>query len=228
MSQRSSEVAGSDIPRSERNQRRPGTTRLRVIRGHGGGPPAQPWEPPVSNAQLAILILIAFEAMVFLGLITAYFILRSGHMAWPPPDMPRLPLAVSAVNTLMLTCSAFTMWRALAAVRAADLAGLRSNLVASTVLGCLFLAVQGSEWVRLIHQGLTLSSGAYGSIFYTLVGLHAAHVVAAVIWLLAVLLLAWRGRFTARHHTPVQLCAMYWYFVCGLWLVLFGLVYVYE
>ena len=203
-------------------------TRLRVIRGHGGGPPPQTWEPPVSNAQLAILILIAFEAMVFLGLITAYFILRSGHLAWPPPDMPRLPLAVSAVNTGMLTFSAFTMWRALSAVRAADLGGLRSGLMATTVLGVGFLGVQGSEWVRLIHQGLTLSSGAYGSIFFTLVGLHALHVVAAVIWLLTVLMLAQRGRFTARQHAAVQLCAMYWYFVCGLWLVLFGLVYVYE
>ena len=192
-----------------------------------GGPPRAS-EPPISNAQLAILIFIAFEAMIFMGLISAYFVLRSGHMAWPPPDMPRLPLAVSAVNTVMLTFSAFTMWRALSAVRRADVAGLRSGLVATAVLGGGFLAVQGSEWVRLIRQGLTLSSGAYGSIFYTLVGLHAAHVVAAVVWLLAVLALAQRGRFTERRHTAVQLCAMYWYFVCGLWLVIFGLVYVYE
>ena len=173
---------------------RPVGTRLRVIRGHGGGPPPQAWEPPVSNAQLAILILIAFEAMIFLGLITTYFILRSGHLAWPPPDMPRLPLAVSAVNTAMLTFSALTMWRALSAVRAADLGGLRSNLVATTVLGSGFLAVQGSEWVRLIHQGLTLSSGAYGSIFYTLVGLHAAHVVAAVdltLFVVVAVLICW-------------------------------------
>ena len=123
---------------------RPASTRLRVIRGHGGGPPPQAGEPPVSNAQLALLILIAFEAMIFLGLITTYFILRSGHLAWPPPDMPRVPLAVSAVNTAMLTFSALTMWRALSAVRAADLGGLRSNLVATTVLGSGFLAVQGS------------------------------------------------------------------------------------
>jgi heme/copper-type cytochrome/quinol oxidase subunit 3 len=205
------------------------TPRLRVIQGHGGGPPPQTWEPPVSNAQLAILIVIAFEAMVFVGLITTYFVLRSSnHLAWPPPDMPRLPLAVSSVNTVMLTLSAFTMWRARSAIRAADEAGLRSSLTATTVLGVGFLAVQGSEWSRLIRQGLTLSSGSYGSIFYTLVGLHALHVVAAVVWLLAILVLARRGHFTAKRHAGVQLCAMYWYFVCALWLVVFGLVYVYE
>jgi len=200
-----------------------GPPRLRVVQGYGGGRPV--WQPPVSNAQLAILIFIAFESMVFMGLVSAYFVLRSSSFAWPPPEMPRLPLAVTTVNTVMLSFSAFTMWRAVAGVRAGSEPRLRSALVATAVLGVGFLAVQGSEWVRLIHQGLTLSSGSYGSIFYTLIGLHAAHVVGAVIWLVVVLAIAYRQGFSREQHQGVRLCAMYWYLVCGLWVILFGTVY---
>lgn len=203
--------------------------RLTLVRGYGGGGPPEPAvrQLPISNAQLGVLIFIAFETMVFVGLVTAYWVLRSGAFAWPPPNLPRLPLAVTWVNTAMLTLSAFTMFRAVRAARAGSPAGLRSALIATAALGTGFLLVQGSEWARLIHQGLTLSSGSYGATFYTLIGLHALHVVGAVVWLLAVLAIAHRGGYTAKHHAAVALCATYWYYVCALWLVLFGIVYLY-
>jgi cytochrome c oxidase subunit 3/cytochrome o ubiquinol oxidase subunit 3 len=89
----------------------------------------------------------------------------------------------------------------------------------------VFLVVQGSEWVRLLRHGLTLSTGVYASTFYTLIGTHAAHVAAAVVWLGGVLVLARRGRFDGGASTAVEVCAVYWAFVCVLWLVLFALVY---
>lgn len=206
----------------------PATHRLRLIHGSGsGGPPVAAQQPPISNAQLAILIFIAFETMIFAGLLSAYWILRSSSFAWPPPNLPRLPLAVTWVNTAILTFSAVTMARAVAAARAGSTAGTRTALTATAILGSGFLAVQGSEWVRLIHQGLKLSSGSYGAIFYSLIGLHAVHVVGAVVWLLVVLAFALRGRYTAERHAGVRLCATYWYFVCALWIVLFGIVYLY-
>lgn len=214
----------------EQPNTRPVERRLTLVHGYGGsdGPPATAVRPPpISNAQLGVLIFIAFETMIFAGLTTAYWVLRSGSFAWPPPNLPRLPLAVTAVNTVVLTFSVFTMSRAVKAIRTGSQPGLGSALVATTVLGVGFLAIQGSEWVRLIHQGLTLSSGSYGATFYTLIGLHAAHVVGAVIWLLAVLVIAQRGGYAANRHAGVTLCATYWYYVCALWVVLFAVVYVY-
>lgn len=204
-----------------------GSAHRRVsVPGFGdGSPPTGVRQPPVSNAQLALLIFIAFETMIFMGLITAYWVLRANSFTWPPPELPRLPLAVTWVNTGMLLFSAFTMSRAVAAIRAGSQDGLRSALVGTAVLGVGFLAVQGSEWVRLIRQGLTLSSGSYGSTFYTLIGLHALHVVSAVVWLLAVLTVAQRQHYTATRHAGVRLCATYWYFVCALWIILFAVVY---
>ena len=90
----------------------------------------------------------------------------------------------------------------------------------------IFLAVQGGEWVRLVRFGLTVSSGAYGGTFYTLIGTHGVHVLAALIWLTLVTLAAMRGRYTARDHVGVAVCAMYWHFVVALWPMLYLLVYV--
>jgi len=111
-------------------------------------------------------------------------------------------------------------------MRAADDA-LARGLAATTAFGATFLAVQGFEWARLVRHGLKLSSGTYGATFYVLIGCHAVHVLVAVVWLAIVALLARRGAFTARPHGALEMCALYWYFVCGLWAVLFPLVYLY-
>jgi heme/copper-type cytochrome/quinol oxidase subunit 3 len=144
---------------------------------------------------------------------------------WPPPGQPYLPVEATWVNTGLLTFSAATMRRAVEAIRADHAATMRASLLGTAVLGAIFLIAQGSEWVRLVNHGLTLSSSVYGSMFYSLIGLHGLHVLGAVGWLGVVFLGAVRGRYSAERRTAVELCALYWYFVCGLWIVLFGLVY---
>ena len=170
---------------------------------------------------------LAFEAMFFGGLIGAFLVFRLSSPRWPPPGQPYLPVAVTWINTGILLLSSVTMRRARRAICAGDRPGLLRGLGMTAALGTLFLVVQGTEWVRLVKFGLTLSSGTYGTTFYTLIGCHGLHVLAAVMWLLVVLCLARGGRFSAREHVGVQLCGMYWHFVVGLWPVLFGLVYLY-
>ena len=193
-----------------------------------GGPPA--WEPlrkepVVSNAVLGMLMFLAFEAMFFAGLLGAFLVFRLASTNWPPPGEPYLPIGVTWINTGILVGSVYTMRRAHRAIRAGNQAGLVHGLGLTALLGATFLAVQGSEWIRLVHYGLTLRSGTYGATFYTLIGCHGVHVLAAVLWLAAVLCLATRGRFSPERHIGVQLCKMYWMFVVGLWLVLFPSVY---
>ncbi len=183
-------------------------------------------EPPlISSGRLAILILIAGETMVFAGLIGALLVYKGEAPFWPPPGLPRLPLFVSSVNTLVLLASAATMCLAVRAVHQNRQRVLRRRLLVTGALGLAFLAVQGNEWVRLVAHGLRLSSGTYGATFYTLVGFHGAHVTAAAIWLAVVAVLALRGRYNAHNAAGVELCAMYWTFVCMVWPILFVLVY---
>ena len=194
--------------------------------GDDGLPPERPArEPAVSNARLGMLVFLAFEAMFFAGLLGAYLVFRLGATAWPPPGEPYLPIGVTWVSTGILLFSSYTMRRGLRAIRQDDRDGLSRWLLVTALYGTTFLAVQGYEWVGLVRFGLTLSSGVYGSTFYTLIGCHGLHVLGAVIWLLVALGLSRGPRFSARRHAGVQLCAMYWHFVVGLWLVLFPAVY---
>lgn len=194
----------------------------------GGDPPAPPVDlnPPLaSNAWLAVLMFLGAEAMFFAGLIGAYIVFRLGSPVWPPPFQPRLPTAVTGVNTLILVASAVTMRLALKAMARAKRDRSVRLLGVTALLGGIFLAVQGFEWVRLIHFGLTLSSSVYGGLFYTIIGLHGLHVAGALAWLLVVFALAHRGRFTRESYAGLQTCAMYWTFVVALWPVLYGIVY---
>jgi heme/copper-type cytochrome/quinol oxidase subunit 3 len=196
---------------------------------HGGsGPPVGPQagaRPLVSNARLGVAMFIAAEAMFFAGLIGAFVVFRFGSVRWPPVDQPRLPIAVTAVNTAILLFSAFLIHRSKRAIAGGSRGGLESGLLWTAVFGLTFVAIQGSEWARLVHYGLTLSSGTYGATFYTLIGCHGLHVLGAVVWLLAVYGRARRGAFSAADHVGVDVCAMYWYFVVALWPLLFVLVY---
>jgi cytochrome c oxidase subunit III len=172
-----------------------------------------------------MLFFLSAEVMFFAGLISAFFVLRLAAPTWPPPLQPRLPVLVTGLNTLVLLASSLAMGAALRAVRRRDGRRLVERLAAVAALGALFLAIQGYEWARLIHYGLTVTSGAYGATFYTLIGAHAAHVLGALVWLTVTLGLAARGRFLDGNVTVLRACATYWHFVVGLWPILYVAVY---
>jgi cytochrome c oxidase subunit III len=194
------------------------------------GDDERPWREPertplVTNAVLGMVMFLGAEVMFFAALVGAFLVLRLGAQVWPPPLQPRLPVEVTGVNTAILLLSGATMALALRAIGRGNRAGLARYLGYTAVLGAVFLAVQGYEWTRLVHFGLTASSGTYGATFYTLVGAHGLHVLGALIWLSLVLVAARRGRFTTRTHVPVTLCGMFWFFVVFVWPVLYVLVY---
>lgn len=196
----------------------------------GGGPPAPPVRPntPIANnAWLAVLMLLGAEAMFFAGLIGAFLVFRIASPVWPPPFQPRLPTAVTAINTLILLASAVTIRLGMRANQRGDRARLVRLLLWTAAAGTSFLLIQGFEWFRLIHFGLTVSSSVYGSLFYTIIGCHGLHVFGALIWLVVVWQKARAGKYTRQNYVGLQTCGMYWTFVVGLWPVLYGLVYLY-
>jgi heme/copper-type cytochrome/quinol oxidase subunit 3 len=196
----------------------------------GGGDDADggvaPRGPALDNLRLAILFFIGAEVMFFGALVSAFFVLRTSAPVWPPPLQPRLPLAVTGLNTLVLLGSSVAMHRAVRAIRLGDPAELVRRLGLTAVLGAVFLAVQGYEWARLLGFGLTLSSSTYGTTFYSLIGTHAVHVLGALAWLAVSVALAARGRFTPERSAPLRACALYWHFVVALWPILYLAVYV--
>ncbi len=177
------------------------------------------------SGELGILLFILMEIMFFGGLISAFLVLRAnGVAAWPPAGQPRLPVGVTGINTFVLLLSGVAVGRAVAVVRNGGRSATRW-LVASAVLGATFLAVQGVEWIRLVGFGLTMTSSLYGATFYVLIGVHGCHVAGGLVGLLVVLARALRGAYTPSDHEGPRLCRMYWWFVVGIWPVLYGLVY---
>jgi heme/copper-type cytochrome/quinol oxidase subunit 3 len=170
-----------------------------------------------------MLVFVGTEVMFFAGLVSAFTIARSHALGWPPPGQPRLPVVATALNTLVLLASGAVL---LSAGRAsATVFGRRRalrRLTAAVVLGGCFVAVQGVEWARLLAYGLTMQSSQYGSFFYLIVGMHALHAVAAI----AVLLHA-RARLARHALSPDAFAAVrvLWYFVVGVWPVLYVVVY---
>ena len=177
------------------------------------------------NALIGMLVFLGAEAMFFAGLISAFLVLRAGSAAWPPPDQPRLPVVVTFVNTLILLFSGYSMTRVVDAMRA-DRRQQANRLLGITVLlGLAFLLVQGSEWLRLLHYGMLMTSGVYAAMFYVIIGCHGLHVLAGLVLLVAVLWHALQGRFTAQAHVPIEASRLYWLFVVGVWPLLYVLVY---
>jgi cytochrome c oxidase subunit 3 len=185
-----------------------------------GGPLSYRLEP----VKLGIVLFIALETMLFAGLISAFLMFRLSPAPWPPAGQPRFPLVITALNTFFLILSGFTFQKARRALGERRYISFLRGIEATVWLGFLFLAVQGTEWFRLLHYGLTLS-GAFGGFFYLLVGLHGLHVMgglAALFWMKS---RASRGDYVGGRFLEVDVCGIYWFFVVGLWPVLFLLLY---
>ena len=175
---------------------------------------------------LGMYLFIASELIAFITLLFILFWLRSGLVGdWPPPDQPRLPLGITGINTVFLLVSGYTMHRAYRAVKQNLTAQLTRWLMITCVLGVVFLTVQGFEWIRLIRFGLSMTSSLYGAMFYTIIGLHAVHVLVTVLVLLYLWVRSSSGVYTADKHTGVVLGYLFWLFVVLIWPVLYVLVY---
>jgi heme/copper-type cytochrome/quinol oxidase subunit 3 len=172
--------------------------------------------------QVGIVVLLVAEAMLFGGLVAAFLVFRLGSPAWPPLGAPRLPIEVTALNTVVLLWSGHAMRRAISAL---DRGPLCSGLGQAALGGAIFLVIQGVEWVRLVGFGLTTTSGAYGAIFYVLIGAHAVHVAGALAWLVTLRVQA--GRAAGGRPGPGSLAAagLYWSFVVLVWPFLWILLY---
>ena len=175
------------------------------------------------NGLLGMLFFVITEIMFFAAFISAYLVVSSSAPAWPPADQPRLPVGATACNTLVLLLSGFFTYRANKAFFLPNEENKAcSYFLIAILLGSFFVLFQGYEWVGLIHYGLTMTSGPYGSFFYLIVGGHALHAVVAI----TILVIAYR-KMKQAILTPSEFWTgqAFWYFVVGLWPVLYWLVY---
>ena len=180
--------------------------------------------PLVPSSVAGMLIFVTAEAMFFAALISAYDIVSAGSVEWPPADQPRLPAVTTAFNSLVLLLSGWTIFKANRKFTAHPPHSIAASrlLLATILMGSFFVLFQGFEWIRLIGFGLTMVSSSYGSFFYLIIGTHALHAVAALIVLNLTYVKLRAGVMTKEQFWGAQ---VFWYFVVGLWPILYVLVY---
>ncbi len=161
--------------------------------------------------------------MFFAALISAFLIVKSGMTTWPPIGQPRLPVFSTAINSLILLFSGWLMYLSKKSFLNKNSVNKTFKLLNWTiVLGAFFVVFQGVEWVRLIQFGLTMTSDVYGSFFYLIIGCHAVHVVSALILLIFI---SYKLKQNCLLESWFSASQIFWYFVVGIWPVLYVLVY---
>ena len=193
--------------------------------------PAREGVVRVSARKLAVWMFLATEIMFFTAIIGGSYALRLRSADWARPgEILNVPL--TGLNTFILICSSLTMVEALAAAERDDQKRMRLFLLATFLLGVVFLSIQAYEYVKLFFtEGLTFSSAPggvsalYGSTFYIQTGVHGAHVTAGVLAMAYATVRAFKGGFTKENHEAVELIGLYWHFVDVVWIFLFTIVY---
>ncbi len=180
------------------------------------------WRLP-ARGPVAMYCLIAAESAVFTIFVVAY-IFYLGKSATGP--QPSAVLHAPIFFTICLLSSSLTIHAAVRFLRRGSLRGFALWWVCTVLLGAIFLAGTAMEWRHLIYQdGLSIRTNLFGTTYYSLVGLHAFHVVMGLAALTLVLAFAIRGDLRQEHSERTEVLSMYWHFVDAVWVVVFTVVY---
>jgi cytochrome c oxidase subunit 3 len=190
---------------------------------HHHGPPAAHRSSRVDPPTLGMLLFIISEVMIFGAFFTAYFFIRVvNHNPWPAHGTV-LPEAVAGVNTAILLSSSLTLHWALESIKRGNRWGLKAGMLSTFLLGLTFLFVQINEYV---HVGFAPYYSSQSTIFYSLTGLHGAHVFIGLCALLIVTIRAFRGHYSPSEHRGMEVPGIYWHFVDVMWVIVYLTVYV--
>jgi cytochrome c oxidase subunit 3 len=193
---------------------------------HGGdhhGPPAANRSSRAEPQLLGMLLFIISEIMVFGAFFTAYFFIRVAQGNPWPAHGTTLPVGVAGFNTAILVSSSFTVHWAEQSIKRGNHFGLKAGMLLTFLLGCSFLFIQINEYANI---GFAPQDAAQQTIFYSLTGLHGAHVFIGLLLLLFVTIRAFRGHYSPEEHRGVEVPGIYWHFVDVMWLVVYFTVYI--
>jgi len=181
------------------------------------------WKLP-SRGYVAMSSLIIAESAIFTIFVVAYLYYIGRDVAGPTP---REVLELPIFGTVCLLSSSFFIILAEHAIGHGKMGAFKLWWAVTIVLGLIFIIGTGVEWDKLItHDHLTTATNLFGTTFYSLVGLHASHVIIGLIMLLITLIFALTGKLNPTHAERVKVLALYWHFVDAVWVVVFTVVYI--
>lgn len=174
----------------------------------------------LGTGKVALFIILASESVFFATLLVAYAALRDQNN-WPM-DHSLGRLTIPLLNTAILILSAIPARRAIVNIRNEKQPALLTSMITTLIVGLVFVAGQVYEFS---HAGFHINDQAFGGVFFTLMGFHALHVFAGEVFLVINIVRTRLGDFSSHNYSAVELGTWFWYYVIGVWLVLFAALY---
>jgi len=175
------------------------------------------------------IVWLASELMFFAALFAMYFTIRSvqGEAVWAEAtEVLNVPVAL--LFTVVLVSSSVTCQLGVFAAERGDVYGLRRWFALTLLMGAVFVGGQAYEYWHLVHEGTTIASSPYGSVFYLTTGFHGLHVIGGLFAFVIVLLRSTVGRFSPEKATSAIVTSYYWHFVDVVWIGLFAAIYIIQ
>jgi heme/copper-type cytochrome/quinol oxidase subunit 3 len=178
----------------------------------------------LNHRKLLIWAFLGSDCLFFGTFISTYMLYRGQSVSGPTPiEVFNIPY--TSVSAFVLLMSSVTMVLALAAIQRGNHRGLRVWLLATALLGAVFVGGQYFEFTTFWSHGLHLDTNLFGTTFFVLTGFHGAHVTIGIIMLLSLLATSLMGRLPTSDSLTVELTGLYWHFVDIVWIVIFTVVY---
>jgi len=186
------------------------------------------------------IVWLSSELMLFAGLFAIYFQLRSVRTDLWPERTATLNVTFASINCLVLVISSvwcqIGVWKAEKGQKARTGSlfdvknwGMREWYVVTYLFGSFFIAGQVFEYAEMVQHGITISSDAYGSIFYMATGFHGLHVTGGLIAFLLIIARTFTTRrYTHANATGAVVTSYYWHFVDVVWIALFFVIYILQ
>jgi cytochrome c oxidase subunit 3 len=173
------------------------------------------------------LLFLVSDCVLFSSFIFAYLYMRNSGQGWPPPGISRLPVAPTALNSIILFGSGATMHYALENWKRGNFMRYAMLIISTIILGAMFVGGQAIEYTTLYFKDHVswAGSGIFGASFFTLTGMHGFHVSVGVIYLVILLLQSVHGVYTKDKYFGLTAGTLYWHFVDVIWVVLFTIFY---
>lgn len=183
-------------------------------------------EPRLLPGDLAIWFFIFAELLVFAIFFIVYSIQRLKNVELFNQYQDTLNKETGAINTLLLITSSYFVVRAVQAIKKNNVSSCVNWLYASLGMGAGFLIIKTYEFYSKFSVGIGLNTNDFYFFYISLTFFHFLHVILGMIIITAVVIMAKRGKYSAKEHTGVETAASYWHMVDLVWIVLFPLVYI--
>ncbi len=178
----------------------------------------------VDNRKLAMWILLGSEFLFFGAFISTYLLYYQRTNGGPGVEQV-FDIPFTSVSSFVLLMSSLTMVLGHSAHVKGDMRKMRQWILATALLGMVFLGGQVYEFTTFNLEGLGLTTSPFSSSFFVLTGFHGAHVAVGVLMLLATYSLSMTGKIRPDQHVKTEVIGLYWHFVDIIWVIIFTVVY---